>query len=157
VWLIKNIMALQKREKKLIIGLLVVAIVSSYVLFKEKIFPPEPDITINPVPVVPETAPAVSGGRSRGGGGGSTSGGGNSAEAVVNSEDFQEHNNINDCWVLMDGEVYDITNFVALYYVHTDAVSPLCGTFGFEAGFLSENSGLKATVLSASSKKGIIK
>lgn len=156
-------MALQKREKKMLIGLGVVAVISAVILYR--VFnPAAPDpieqITTTAKEVVEEATSSRSaprgggGGGSRGGGGGSSTA--SSQGASISSSEYQKHALPNDCWVVMDDAVFDVSGVINEYSQYADGISQFCGTFGFEAGFLSENSDLKLIIESRGTRKGAI-
>ncbi|MCA9352513.1 cytochrome b5 domain-containing protein [Patescibacteria group bacterium] len=156
-------MALQKREKKLLKVLAAVAVVSAIILFKDKIFKGKTEEikeeivdgftdTMEKRNEEIERTVSGGGGARRGGGGG-----GGTAAQTVSSKEFQTHNNAQDCWVLINGIVYDITSFVESYETSLQTrISQYCGTFGFEAGFLSENPTVEHDVINVSAEKGVI-
>ena len=95
----------------------------------------------------------------RGNSGGSSRRGGSSfdSEATVSSKEFQSHATIENCWVLIDGIVFDITGFIMAYSSIQEESSQYCGAFGFEEGFLKNNQEYKDAVSKASIKKGVIR
>ena len=159
-------MALQKREKKLLKVLAAVAVVSAIILFKDKIFKGKTeeiqeeivgDFTDTMEKRDEEIQRTVSGG---GGGSrrGGTGTGGGSVHPTVSSKEFQMHSSSEDCWVLINGTVYDITSFIKSYETsQQQRISQYCGTFGFEAGFLAENPNFEDDVINVSAEKGVIK
>lgn len=156
-------MALQKREKKMLIALGIVAVVSGIILYR--VFnPAEEEIEqLSTAPKTEEAASTTSGGSrggSRGGGGGGSRGGGGSGTTTgggLSSADFQKHVSLEDCWVLVEGTVYDITGILQEYSQYGPTVAPFCGTFGFEVGFLQENLSLKEIIIGRAPSHGQIK
>lgn len=156
-------MALKKSEKRLLIGLAIVAVISAGVLYRVY-NPPVKDVIASQAPTSEtkkETKASTSTkSRSTSGGGGSRSGGGtsvpSSAGQKVSQADFEKHATMDNCWVLMEGEVYDITIFLLEYVSQQDKASSFCGTVGFEAGFIDGDLGLKDSVKNKSQKMGII-
>jgi hypothetical protein len=149
---------LKKSEKRLLIGLSVVALVSGIILYDiygpKK--PSEPEIISQSDPAKKSTEPANTGTSSRGsrgggGGGGNSRGGGGSA-AKVDITNIEKHNKPNDCWTTIDGEAYDITRFIQEYQSTNKNIANFCGTYGFEVGFLAENPSLREYVLQNSTK-----
>jgi hypothetical protein len=152
---------LKKSEKRLLIGLSVVALVSGIILYDiygpKK--PSEPEIISQSDPAKKSTEPANTGTSSRGsrGGGGGGGGGGNSrggggSAAKVDITNIEKHNKPNDCWTTIDGEAYDITRFIQEYQSTNKNIANFCGTYGFEVGFLAENPSLREYVLQNSTK-----
>jgi cytochrome b involved in lipid metabolism len=41
--------------------------------------------------------------------------------------DFVRHNNVNDCWIRINGNVYNITNFLNEHPGGPDIILPYCG------------------------------
>ena len=159
-------MALKKSEKKLLIVLGVVAVIAAIAFYR--IYGPdnsEPEIISESVleEEVPEkettstSRPSSSGG-SAGGSSRSGASGASSSETIktVSMDEFQKHSRGDDCWVLIDGDVYDITSFINKYSTQRDnGIIEYCGTIGFEVGYLKEND-VKETVKQNSSKLGQI-
>lgn len=160
-------MALQPREKKMLKVLGVVAGVAAIALF----FVYKPKKTEEPetATALVEETPAESdsstggsaprsGGGSRGGGGGSRGGGGSSSSSEesgsISLVDLEQHNTPNDCWVVIDAEVYDISGFIEYYPEQSGTASQYCGTIGFEAGFLADSGNLKGSIKQVSSRVG---
>jgi len=155
-------MALQKREKRMLIALGIVAVVSGIILYR--VFNPAPPEAIEQIETTDKTtvetttsSPARrgggSGGSRGGGGGGSTT----SSQSSVSSSEYQKHATGQDCWVIMNDVVYDVTSIVSEYAQYADGITQYCGTFGFEAGFLAEHSDLRLIIESRGSRKGGIK
>lgn len=144
---------LKKSEKRLLIGLAVVGVISGIILYD--IYGPqgssEPEIISqsDPSAAPAATSSSTSRGSSRGGGG---SRAGGSAAAKVDITNIEKHNKPNDCWTTIDGEVYDITGFIQEYQSTDPDISNYCGTYGFEVGFLDENPELKDFVLQNSNR-----
>ena len=154
-------MALKKREKKMLIGLGIVAVVSGIILYRT--FNPAPDELIEKIATTDKTTTTTATTSSRGGGsrGGSSRGGGSSSgESTgpsVSSSEFQKHATAKDCWVIMGDTVYDVTNVITEYSQYAQGITQYCGTFGFQSGFLAENSDLRLIIESRASNKGGIK
>ncbi|MCD5389776.1 MAG: cytochrome b5 domain-containing protein [Candidatus Pacebacteria bacterium] len=150
---------LKKKEKKMLIALGVVAVFGSTSLFN--IYKPdktELEVISESEEVVEEKKAEPKSYSSSGGGGGRKSGGsggGATKPRNIAMSEFQKHTKSKDCWVLMDGEVYNITNFINEYPTYGNGATEFCGTVGFEAGFLSENK-IRDTIKSKSQKMGII-
>lgn len=151
-------MALKKREKKMLKGLLVVAILAALKLIP---WGGEDVSTQKPADETTQEEVAVSG--SRGGssrGGGSRGGGGSSSKkdtiATISMASFQKHSHLKDCWVVIKGEVYNITSFLEANDSHRKTGSQFCGTIGFDAGFIQNDNHLSSAVIRASQKVGKI-
>jgi len=153
-------MALKKREKKMLIGLAIIAAVSGFILYRA--YNPAPEEIIEQIEVTDKTpktetpATASSGGGSRGGGGLSSSGG-SSSPAGVTLDDFQKHASLDNCWVIVDGDIYDISNILFENPNLQPTIAQYCGTFGFEVGYLAEDSVFKSVVQKSGVIKGKIK
>ena len=150
---------LKKKEKKMLIALGVVAVIGAISLLN--IYKPdktELEVISESEEVVEEKKAEPKSYSSSGGGGGRKSGGsggGATKPRNIAMSEFQKHTKTKDCWVLMDGEVYNITNFINEYPTYGNGATEFCGTVGFEAGFLSENK-IRDTIKSKSQKMGII-
>ncbi|MCI5050699.1 MAG: cytochrome b5 domain-containing protein [Candidatus Pacebacteria bacterium] len=150
---------LKKSEKRLLIALGVVAVIGGGVLYSIYGVTPEPEIISqsDPTAEIQEAASSSSGSRSgsRGGGsrGGSRGGGGGVNSPQADIDNLQNHNQPNDCWVTIDGQIYDITGFIQEYQSIDNTVEGYCGTYGFEAGFLAEHPELRDFVLRNSVQK----
>lgn len=146
-------MALQKREKNLIIGLVVVAILGGYKLWKNK--QPDPEVVKQEEAAKKkaeekkkedakkEKAASSSSGSSRSsrGSGASRSSSGSSGAASksvskVSYGEFSSHSDISSCWVLIKGEVYNITAYVTLPDSASLKLAQYCGTTAFEDGYI---------------------
>ncbi len=86
--------------------------------------------------------------------GGSRKGGGSGSSLSVTKAEFQKNNTKNSCWVLIEGEVFDITPLLSDAVLDVDLVGTFCGTFGFEAGFLAMNPEMKIALKTSATKKG---
>ena len=144
-------MALKKSEKKMLIILGVVAVIAAIVFYR--IYGPdnsEPEIisesTLEEEVEKKETTntsrPSSSGSSSRGSSRSSSSSSSSTSETVktVSMDEFQKHSRGDDCWVLIEGDVYNITFFIEKYPSQREkGITEYCGTVGFEAGYLKEN------------------
>lgn len=153
-------MALQKREKKLLKALGIVVVVSGIILFF--VYRPQnqepvsstsqqqtPDQTDGErKPSRPRTTTPSSGG-----GGSGVSNQPTQAQAIISVDEFQRHNNDDDCWVLIKGTVYDITDYLSTLS-NKEAASPYCGTYAFEEGFLDASDVRVDEIIEQSSKIG---
>lgn len=65
--------------------------------------------------------------------------GGSSGVSPTNSQklytpgEVEQHSSVNDCWMIIDGSVYDVTNFLDQHPGGVAAMSPYCGKDGTEA------------------------
>jgi cytochrome b involved in lipid metabolism len=46
---------------------------------------------------------------------------------ILNMEEISKHNNQNNCWLLIDGKVYDITSYFGSHPGGNSTMSPTCG------------------------------
>lgn len=157
-------MALEKREKTLLKVLGVVAVISTIILFR--VFNPkgktEVKVTESVVEeeVKKETPTKKTPSSSRSGlvrrGGGLFAGPSSSPKPVLNVhlDDFQQHTTLDNCWVLIGGEVYDVSGFIVSNPHYANEIKQFCGTFGFETGFLEENINLKEDIKNNSQNMG---
>lgn len=143
---------LKKSEKKLLIALGIIAVVGGIMLYR--IYGPSDTkpVVISESVVEEEVVAEVTPSRSYSSGGSSSSaggsrGGGSRTSSVTNSEipaiiqmsEFEKHYKPDDCWVLVDGIVYDISSIIKEYPSQFGGATDYCGTLGFEVGFLGEN------------------
>jgi hypothetical protein len=136
-------MALNKREKLMLKVLAVVLIASGIILYL--VLKPSQNNEFDSAPGQNQTQNTSSSRRSapsRGGSGGGASHG-------INLSEFEQHNSINDCWVILDGAVYDITQYLRTIPDAQQAAA-YCGTFAFQAGYLGGSS-LAADAVAGSS------
>ena len=157
---------LKKSEKRLLIALGVIAVIGGIMLYR--IYGPKKS---NPIVIEEEvvneepqqntksTQRKTSSARSSGGGGGggrsSSSQSSSQSTTPIQMTEFQKHSKKDDCWVLIEGNVYNITNVIKSYPVQVGTASEFCGTIGFEVGFLDENN-IKSFILEKSEKVGTI-
>ena len=143
---------IKKSEKRLLIALGIVAVISGIILYNIYGPQPAPEVISQTEPSIETTSNTRSPSRSsRNAGGGSRRGRGGSANAV-DITNIEKHNKPNDCWVTINGEAYDITLFVQEYQSTDTNISNFCGTYGFEVGFLEKNPILREFVLQNSTK-----
>ncbi len=149
---------LTKREKKMLIALGIVALLGAVILFsvyKSSNKGTNPSNDKSKQKKEDKKKKTLTSHYSGGGGvhgsHGSSSGGG-----AISVTEFKKHRSMDDCWVLMNGEVYDITNFIHTYPEYKEDIVGFCGTFGFEAGFLKENP-IYESIKKHSQKKGVIR
>jgi hypothetical protein len=93
-----------------------------------------------------------------GGGGGSVQGSqapSNQGPGSVSITAFEQNNTLNSCWVLIDGEVYDISEYLR-GLPNADDPASYCGTFGFEEGYIGNSTALKEQIIEESTLKGTI-
>ena len=57
---------------------------------------------------------------------------------VVTAADVSEHATADDCWTIVDGDVYDLTPFISAHPGGTGALTALCGRDGTE-DFLNQH------------------
>lgn len=154
---------LEKREKRLINILkviLVMAVGFLFIIFSSSDSEDDIDLSIKKntekqeekTPTTTTEVNVFSGG----GGGGSSSGGGGMVDAPsyrgVTLSEYENHNTVDDCWVILDGQVFDITEYLTEYF-SSEEVGPYCGTFAFQTGFLQDS---KAHVKNIKENAGLI-
>lgn len=63
-------------------------------------------------------------------------------EAVISLQEIQSHNNINDCWIIINDNVYDISQFIKDHNVLCSKMklSDLCGKDASKIWLEKENS-----------------
>ncbi len=47
--------------------------------------------------------------------------------ASITSADVAKHNNPNDCWIVISGSVYNVTNFLSVHSGGAGQITPFCG------------------------------
>lgn len=156
-------MALQKREKNLLIGLAIVAVASAAILYRAYNQPAKDPLVSEAVQIEKKNKDTPNQGSPRtSSSGGSSKGGSRSSSGdakslpKISQGEFEKHTNLNNCWVLIEGEVYDISNFLTEYVSQQQKAMSFCGTVGFEVGFIEQNSSLREIIKSKSNKKGAI-
>lgn len=168
-------MALQPREKKMlkILGIVAaIAAVSLFLVYRPKKPAAVESSTEEASTEAPaESTPAPSG-SPRGGGSGSAGGGsrgggsrGGGSASVADEESSEDapsisrevlsrHSSLDDCWVVLDDGIYNISGFLSAYPTQQKKAAQYCGTIGFNSGFIDGDSQLISTVKSKSSKVG---
>ncbi len=70
--------------------------------------------------------------------------------SLITSLDLAKHNSENDCWVVYDKKVYDITIFLPLHPGGKEKLIPLCGTSDkFQNAFTKKHGLSKVEILIA--------
>ena len=67
----------------------------------------------------------------------------------ISSADLAQHNDASSCWILYNGEVYDVTNFLAMHPGGPGAIESYCGRDddSFQAAFEGQHGTSKVQVL----------
>lgn len=89
---------------------------------------------------------------------GGSSGGGNSGSSgsvSISVSTFESHDSALSCWVLIKGEVYDITGYLQNIN-DPERAALFCGTFGFKEGYLGDSEEKVNEVIRQSIKMGTI-
>lgn len=152
-------MALKKREKKMLIGLGVVAAIAAVYFLTQGSGGTSAPVVVSESTQTAETEEAAetssSPTSSRGGGGGSRGGGGSSgtagAVAPITPQELARHSTPNNCWVVIDDDVYDVSIYIAS--TGDSAIAAYCGTFGFESGYLEGDQLNSAEIIIKESQK----
>ncbi|MFU8817051.1 MAG: cytochrome b5 domain-containing protein [Pseudomonadales bacterium] len=50
------------------------------------------------------------------------------AERVIPLAEVQQHDSLDDCWMAIDGEVYDLTDYVPQHPTPPAVLAPWCGS-----------------------------
>ena len=53
------------------------------------------------------------------------------------------HNSLNDCWVVFQNNVYDLTSWVVKHPGGSGVYTSLCGTSNFESSFITQHGNSK--------------
>jgi cytochrome b involved in lipid metabolism len=56
-----------------------------------------------------------------------------SSSVILTSDEISKHNRANDCWVIVNNKVYDLTNFLSTHSGGSQAIYPYCGRDGSSA------------------------
>lgn len=152
-------MNLQPREKKLLILLALVAVaggIALYFIYQPKT-PGEFSTNMQEEEEQPRTSssrPLQSNNRGtisqnqRGGGGGGT--------PLITLNTFQLNRSVESCWVLLEGKVFDISNFLKTFPEYQTSALEFCGTVGFEVGFIQGDIALAETIKEYSTELGVL-
>ena len=65
---------------------------------------------------------------------------------TISLSELALHNTETDCWVIYNGKVYDLTTWLTKHPGGVKAISPYCGTQGFEAAFKAQHGNSKASL-----------
>ncbi|MBR9675606.1 hypothetical protein GOV05_01205 [Candidatus Woesearchaeota archaeon] len=66
----------------------------------------------------------------------------------ISREALSQHNNVDDCWVVYQQEVYDITNYLPEHPGSSAAIEPFCGSYeDFENVFTGKHGTSKVKTL----------
>ncbi len=65
---------------------------------------------------------------------------------VISISELAKHSSESDCWVVYQGKVYDLTSWLTKHPGGVEAISPYCGTQGFEAAFIKKHGDTKASL-----------
>ncbi len=156
-------MALKPNEKKLLKILAAVIVVGGFILYRSS-RPQKIETTPQDPEKVAEakakaTTKSSSGGASSparsSGGGSKASSSGAPSISVVSIDDYENHKSPEDCWVLIDGKVYDITQYIK-DSSEPEKIAPFCGSFAFEEGYLDVIASTKDAVINRATLKGTI-
>ena len=66
---------------------------------------------------------------------------------VISPGELAKHQAENDCWVAFQGRAYDLTSWLPKHPGSAGAISPYCGTMGFEAAFGQQHGNSKTSLL----------
>lgn len=61
-------------------------------------------------------------------------------------EVLSNHSSKEDCWVVFESRVYDITSFLPKHKGGIDKIEPYCGTLGFEEAFIKQHGRSKVSL-----------
>lgn len=162
-------MALQPKEKKLLKILAAVVVVGGFIMYRSS-RPAEIPVTEADPEKTAEikakknaktstakarTASGDSAAPARSGGGGSASRAVAPTISTISLTEFESHKTPDSCWVLIDGRVYDITDYLK-NSPEPKEIAPYCGTFAFEEGYLNEIATTKNAIIEKANLKGTI-
>lgn len=71
----------------------------------------------------------------------------NNSGQVVTEEILSEHNSKEDCWVVYDSKVYDMTDYIPRHPGGEDKIARNCGTLNFEEDFTKKHGTSKVGLL----------
>lgn len=134
-------MALQKREKKMLVALAITAVLGGFIMWRNSRPEPAPEPSKTEKKeekkeVAPKTSTRSSGGSrsSRGGSGGGSSP--SSSGKTVSFIEFSAHVSPESCWVVLDKAVYNVSEYLRQAHVRDLKLAQYCGTVGFEDGYV---------------------
>ena len=76
--------------------------------------------------------------------------------ASISTGQFEQNNTKESCWVLIEGVVYDITEYLSTLR-DTEEIVQYCGTFGFKEGYLNDSDLSAEAIIQEATIKGAIK
>ncbi len=75
----------------------------------------------------------------------------------ITLDELKKHNDKNDCWVVYQGKVYDVTKWLPLHPGGVEAIARFCGTTGFETAFVRKHGNtVNQKIQNTTSKKLLI-
>lgn len=70
----------------------------------------------------------------------------NSTGSVITLSELALHNSQTSCWVVYEGNVYDLTSWLPRHPGGINAILPYCGTTNFEQAFIRQHGNSKASL-----------
>ncbi|MFH1107064.1 MAG: cytochrome b5-like heme/steroid binding domain-containing protein [Candidatus Micrarchaeota archaeon] len=70
-----------------------------------------------------------------------------SGGAAITLQELSKHSTEQDCWVVSQGKVYDLTAWLPKHPGGAGAISPYCGNAGFEEAFNGKHGEAKVELL----------
>lgn len=63
----------------------------------------------------------------------------NAGSGAIGLAELANHNTDDDCWIVYNNEVYDITRYLNMHPGGARTITPYCGNTGFENSFLGKH------------------
>lgn len=71
----------------------------------------------------------------------------------IDSAELAKHDNAQDCWVVYEEEVYDVSSYTSKHPGGAEAITEHCGSENFEEAFTGEHGKSKVNKLKAETEK----
>ena len=68
-------------------------------------------------------------------------------DSGITMDDLLLHSTAVDCWVVYEGKVYDVTDYISVHPGGPNAIAKYCGTTGFQEGFIKKHGTSKVEIL----------
>ncbi|AIF70128.1 hypothetical protein PAP_08740 [Palaeococcus pacificus DY20341] len=65
---------------------------------------------------------------------------------ILTLEEVSKHNQSNDCWIIVENKIYNVTSFLNIHPGGEDAIIPYCGTNATEVFFSKHDQGAYETL-----------
>jgi|Deesub1362B_J571_1020462.scaffolds.fasta_scaffold00007_137 hypothetical protein len=65
---------------------------------------------------------------------------------ILTLKEVSKHNQSNDCWIIVEDKIYNVTSFLSIHPGGSDAIIPYCGTNATEIFFSKHDQGAYETL-----------